>query len=318
MLPALVYVFFGCCACCLNGFFSFNSIKQALLLVIPPLCAILFYGSFRDNSKLPIYIFLGIALANIPAFFSFSITDYAESQYAFIYGGFLILFILEKRWKYVALCLILFIFAHKRIAIAACAFCIIVVLLFARNRKKMNHKDLKRSKLLQRLGCLAILLIPYTYIWMIDNSVLYFLFSRYSINTMGRVDMWRIFASYFNMSPGFYGQGIGWVFEKLAEIGRVAFNNLHNDLLATYLEIGFFGFLMWLLSYVYIAVVLSKKTDVVYKYFIIVAIGYTLINYFTDNIVIYVNYWFPLNLLLLYAKSRVVQNNISHICKSPT
>lgn len=310
LVPPLIYVVVGSINCCINGFFSFYTIKQLLLIISPPIFAIAIYQLFKGkkNSYLPYYVFWGIVVANIPSFFQYNSTDLAESQYAFIYGIFLMLFFLEKKWRYVLICSILFIFAHKRISIAACLFCLLIIILFSMNkRKKLGNikATQKKSNRLQYFGIFIILTVGYVFIWLIRSSTLYLIFSRFAINTMGRANMWQSFAKYYEFSLNFYGLGLGWIFEILASINSAAFGNLHSDLLATYLELGFIGYGIWLLSYAYIIRKISSKIGNTYKYFVLLAIGYTVINYMTDNIIIYINYWFPLNLLLLYAQNKV-------------
>lgn len=293
MIPPITYIIFGLFANISNHFWNYNSIKQFLLIIVPSVAAIGIYTVFHDkNIDVCKYIFWGIVVANIPSFAYFTRENLAESQYAFIYGIFILYFFYMKDWKYEFFCVFLFILANKRISIGAAIFCILVYIFLSRRKKK---------KLIIVVSSLTIMIVPYVYIWLVKNSWITLIFSKYSINSMGRIDMWKNFSKYYILSPRFIGEGIGWIFTRLEQINNVAFGNLHNDLLATFLEVGFIGFSMWLIGHIVIIYKAYMKKNISFKAIclLILLIGYTLINYMTDNILLYINYWLPLNLIIL-------------------
>ena len=293
MIPPILYIIFGLFANTSNLFWDYNSIKQLLLIIVPSVAAIGIYAVFQDrNIDVCKSIFWGIVLANIPWVVYFTKEDLAESQYAFIYGIFILYFFYMKEWKYEIFCILLFVLANKRISIGAAIVCILGYMFLSRSKKK---------KLTLAISSLAIMIIPYIYIWLVKNSWISFLFSKYDINSMGRIDMWKKFSRYYMFSPKYVGHGLGWIFTRLEQINNVAFRNLHNDLLATFLEIGFLGLGAWLIGHIIMIYKAYLKKNISFDTvcFFIIIIGYTLINYMTDNILIYINYWLPLNLIIL-------------------
>lgn len=79
------------------------------------------------------------------------------------------------------------------------------------------------------------------------------------------------------------------------------FTNLHSDFYTGFLELGFTGFGVWILSYFWSFFRLTNDADDDNNgmIFALAAIVYTFIIYITDNILVYFEYWFPLNLMLL-------------------
>lgn len=191
------------------------------------------------------------------------------------------------------LAIVLFTFAHKRIAIGALAIGSLFFFILSRMR-------CKKSTLI-RISAFLLILIPYAYIFLIHSTLMTSIFDSLGVNTMGRSESWKLFSKSYDFSLGFYGQGIGWIFERLSEMKMKQFGNLHNDFLLCFIECGFVGFGIWLFSYVYMLIKLEQRYNLSYKalLFLIVSVGYTFINYTTDNILVYISYWLPLDLIIL-------------------
>ena len=302
LLPPCTYILFGLVANIENGYFDFNTVKQALLLFSPVAAAIGIYVAFyRLKMDICKYVFWGIACVNAERLSQFTRQDLLESEYAFIYGAFLIYFFYKKEWKYLIICSILFVLADKRISMGAAIVCLCFFFLSIRSKK------------IYFIGKLFLPIISYLYIYIVKNDYINTLFFKYHINSMGRVDMWRNFARYYAINPNFLGLGMGWVRTKLEEINSVAFGNLHNDLLASFLEIGFIGFGVWLVSYLIMIRWIECKNDVPYekRCLLLTLIVYTVINYMTDNILIYISYWLPLSLIILDVSKKEISVEMS-------
>ena len=65
-----------------------------------------------------------------------------------------------------------------------------------------------------------------------------------------------------------------------------------------YIELGFWGYVLWILSFVLI-VGLVKKESVKKANFIMILFGYAFINFLTDNIYLYVSFLTPLYTICL-------------------
>lgn len=72
------------------------------------------------------------------------------------------------------------------------------------------------------------------------------------INTNSRIDVLDYFRPYYEMSPGFLGHGAGFVSGMMASgeltvnVNGYIFGDIHNDFLRQYIELGAFGFCIWL------------------------------------------------------------------------
>lgn len=79
------------------------------------------------------------------------------------------------------------------------------------------------------------------------------------------------------------------------------FQNLHCDFYRGYIELGFFGLGIWMLSYFRSYYKLTQDTEKnnTILIFAFSAIAYTFVIFITDNILTYFEYWVPLNLMLL-------------------
>ena len=99
-----------------------------------------------------------------------------------------------------------------------------------------------------------------------------------------------------------FGQGLGDVVNLLGELQFPSFaTNLHNDLMKVFVEVGSLGYILWIASHFVMCYWISRKKNLGYKktIFLNLVIIYSLLNYMTDNIMVYVNYWFPAYLILL-------------------
>lgn len=295
LLPPIIYFLFGIIANIKNNFFDFNTVKQALLLFSPVAVSIGIHTAFYKSKKnICKYVFWAIACVNAERLSQFTMQNLLESEYAFIYGVLLIYFFYKKEWKYCAFCLILFVLANKRISMGAATVCLIFYCLATHSKKIYSY------------GTAFLPIISYVYIYIAKVDFISFIFAKYKINSMGRIDMWRNFAKYYAVNPSFLGLGMGWVSTKLEEFNNVAFRNLHNDLLVSFIEIGFIGFGVWLISYLIMIHQIGLKNTISYekKCLLLTVIIYTFINYMTDNILIYINYWMPLSLIILDVSKR--------------
>ena len=79
------------------------------------------------------------------------------------------------------------------------------------------------------------------------------------------------------------------------------FQNLHCDYYRGYIELGFLGFGMWIISYFrsFYKLTDEARDDNTVLVFAFSAIAYTFMIYITDNVLNYLEYWLPLNLMLL-------------------
>ncbi len=191
----------------------------------------------------------------------------------------------KRRWK-LLLSFIIFLMGFKRIAILSLPIAILTFL-FA------NRKSRYTSKLAVNVLSIGILAVSILYVYSIRFGYVKFIVEMYNIKTMSRMTAFEYFYEYYEISPAFMGQGLGYVMNKLQLAGRQLFGigDLHNDILKMYIELGFIGALLFFANMVIFQTNrLFRNFDyrVGVKYFTLVV--YTLILCFTDNILRYNTY----------------------------
>lgn len=84
--------------------------------------------------------------------------------------------------------------------------------------------------------------------------VRYGLFNRIAdalhIDTSYRTTIYAYYARYYEFSPTYLGRGFGWVHRLISDVGRdsdVSSINVHCDYVRQYIELGFWGYLLWML-----------------------------------------------------------------------
>ncbi len=169
-------------------------------------------------------------------------------ELAFCLGAYLI-YMLYKPKKNIAffilLALTLFCFtsAFKRIGIIA----IVVALAFGyliRFVAKYNEKSARRL-----ISILTILLVAILvgYVALIKADV-FELLEKAGINTSGRVEIYNAVDKFYEFRPGFLGHGIGFLTYQLNNFMNVGVASVHNDFLQHFIDLGFWGYIIWLLS----------------------------------------------------------------------
>ncbi|MBR5479467.1 MAG: O-antigen ligase family protein [Clostridia bacterium] len=168
-------------------------------------------------------------------------------ELAFCVGAYLIYMALKPRKSiafYILLALSLFCFlsAFKRIgiiAIAAALFFVFVLKLVA----KMNKKTaFALTTILSIL--LVVILVIYIFLIKID---IFSVLEEMGIETSGRVDIYHAVDKFYEFSPDFLGNGIGFLTYQLSN-SDVGVSAVHNDFLQYFIDLGFWGYILWLLS----------------------------------------------------------------------
>ena len=68
------------------------------------------------------------------------------------------------------------------------------------------------------------------------------------IDTSGRVVIYNTVDTYYEFSPDFLGNGIGFLTYQLSNNTTVSVSSVHNDFLQYFIDLGFWGYILWLLS----------------------------------------------------------------------
>lgn len=179
-----------------------------------------------------------------------SVIIHAEiHELAFCTGAYLVymLFHMRKKlsfWILLGLTAFCFLSAFKRIAMVAIVTSLVLgylmKLLAQRGKTAFVHK-----LVMGFMAASVVLLIAYigtvklgVFSWMEEAG----------INTSGRAEIFEAIDDFYEFSPTFLGRGMCYLSFQLNERMNLGVDTIHNDFLQYYVDLGFWGYLLWLLS----------------------------------------------------------------------
>jgi len=181
-------------------------------------------------------------------------------ELTFALGVYLVFFALEwrtllKKPETVILALLtvfFFLSGFKRIGVLAIILAVFTGLLLrpiAGNR---------RFKWFWAAG-LAVVAGMVFYVRLIDSGFLRYIEERWGINLMGRANLLALVERFYHFGPDFMGHGVGFLQEYIVSIRGIG---LHNDIVTMYVDIGFWGLILWGITlFPMRAVFLAKRED---------------------------------------------------------
>lgn len=169
-------------------------------------------------------------------------------ELAFCLGAYLIYMLLKMRKNvmfYILLGLSAFCFlaAFKRIGMIAIA----VALFFGFLLKfvaKFNKSTARNLSVIFSV-CLVVLLIGYV---AIIKMGVFTMLEEAGIATNGRMDIYNAVDRFYTFSPDFLGNGIGYLTYQLSTNIQMGVSSVHNDFLQYFIDLGFWGYMLWLVS----------------------------------------------------------------------
>ena len=169
-------------------------------------------------------------------------------ELAFCLGAYLIYLLMKPRRDVVyfillGLTLFCFVVAFKRIGMIAIA----VALAFGWFLKFIAKfkKDTAARLTVILTVLLVIILIGYVAIIKMD---VFSLLEKAGIDTSGRVVIYNSVDKFYEFSPEFLGNGIGFLTYQLSTYMNVGVSSVHNDFLQYFIDLGFWGYIIWLIS----------------------------------------------------------------------
>ena len=169
-------------------------------------------------------------------------------ELAFCLGAYLIYMLYKPRKSivyFILLFLSLFCFlsAFKRIAMIA----IVIALVFGYFLKFIAKFVPKVASSLVSVFTFAMIVLLIGYIALIKMDA-FALLEQVGINTSGRVEIYNAVDEFYEFSPEFLGNGIGFLTYQLNTFMNVDVASVHNDFLQHFIDLGFWGYILWLVS----------------------------------------------------------------------
>lgn len=215
-----------------------------------------------------------------------SVIIHAEiHELAFCVGAYLVYMLLyprRKAWYFVFLGVAGFCFlsAFKRIAMAAIAISLAAGW-FLRVLEK-HGKGKLALRIITTVTWLAIALLV-AYVAAVKLGVFTWL-EEIGVNTSGRAETYEAVDKLYAFSPAFLGRGMGYLTYQIGQNTTLDMDTVHNDFLQLYVDIGFWGYLLWLAAFTLLRIRYfgrRGKTDCAINAFAILA--YMLLSSSTDN-----------------------------------
>ncbi|MBQ4516017.1 MAG: O-antigen ligase family protein [Clostridia bacterium] len=169
-------------------------------------------------------------------------------ELAFCLGAYLIYMFYKPKKSivyFILLFLSLFCFlsAFKRIAMIAIA----IALVFGYLLKFVAHYNQKTASRLVTFFVFVVIGLLIAYIALIKADA-FELLEKAGINTSGRVEIYNAVDDFYEFNPGFLGNGIGFLTYQLNTFMKVGVASVHNDFLQHFIDLGFWGYIIWLVS----------------------------------------------------------------------
>lgn len=249
---------------------GFVKIFYQILTILIAVCAV-----YEFEEKALLYTFYGFALFNFLALFLalkdtgplsqaiediiYFITSMGDargymrwlelSETTFTFGLFIIFFVvdgLKKNIKYLIISLFFFYTGFKRIGWFGVMLSIILFYLVK------NLKD-KQMTLIVKTVLYGFVVFGFAYVIFVRSGAFVALMNELEIDMMGRQNLYQYIEDFYTIDPLFVGHGFESIRTILASAGDLKVNDtyiskltaLHNDYLAMYIQMGFFGFLLW-------------------------------------------------------------------------
>ncbi len=191
-----------------------------------------------------------------------------------------------------------FLSAFKRIAMVSIFVSLVTAILL------MNFSKIKNSFHISKIITITLILISVAllgYIGMVKNGLFTDMEAK-GIDTSGRDVIYRHLDFYYDFSPRFIGNGMGFtLFElKKMEGTKIAVASAHNDFLMSYIDMGFVGFILWFLSYTILRTkFFGREKNIRAEIFVFSLVIMQIINSCTDNTFLYPLFSLTVALLMM-------------------
>lgn len=182
-------------------------------------------------------------------------------ELAFCLGAYIIYMLIKPKkkvwfWVLFALACFCFIAALKRIAVIA-IFAAVSIRLLLLLPGIISQKAVSRTANGMMILCILLLV---GYIYIISADAFTYL-EKAGIDTSGRANIYSYVKDFYTFSPLFPGRGIGFLTYQLYEKTSIGVSSVHNDFLQFYIDLGFWGYILWLISMTFLRTMYFGKND---------------------------------------------------------
>ena len=122
-----------------------------------------------------------------------------------------------------------------------------IALVFGYLLKFIARYNKKTASRLVTFLTLVVIILLISYIALIKADA-FELLEKAGINTSGRVEIYNAVDDFYEFNPGFLGNGIGFLTYQLNTFMNVGVASVHNDFLQHFIDLGFWGYIIWLVS----------------------------------------------------------------------
>lgn len=177
-----------------------------------------------------------------------------------------------------------FLSGMKRIGVFALCICVLADWALA---VLIWKKDERKAWLWIFSG--AAVLAAFAYICFVRSGIYVYLEERFQLDTMGRRYLNSMINRYYEISPSYLGQGGGFISRLFSDMPEEAtIRALHNDVLKVYIDLGFWGFGIWMLVFCPVRVYFVTKWQGIQGGILCACYClFLLITAFTDNTIYY-------------------------------
>lgn len=219
----------------------------------------------------------------------------------FVMGVFAIYFLFychgeKHRYIYAGIALFLFMAGLKRIAFLG----MVMAMVFAFFSAWLSPKAQARWI---TVISFVIVAFCYFYISIIHSGAFTAFLTKHEIELMGREKIYDFISNYYTLSPSYRGKGYEFCVHLLKSMINtkdqvVNITAVHNDILKMYVELGFWGFFLWIMGYYvyqthWFITRCGEKTALCFMTINL----YMLISYLTDNTMFY--YWSSMSIRII-------------------
>ena len=197
---------------------------------------------------------IGMFFAYIPHIFSTTDYEWGSTLFNFslalevqditMASGFYLIYYLflskdkfKNRFSYIAILLVCAVIGFKRTTLVGLVISCIIMWLIKKNISLVNVIYLVSG---------GFIVISFVYIWIIKSGLLADLTLLFNIDTNGRVYIYNILSSYYEIWPFYLGKGFAYVDKIMYETTGFA---AHSVITRMFAEIGFIPFFAWIIHY---------------------------------------------------------------------